>query len=30
MKNDEPVPVGANEKDIFEYVIDLTIIYKRG
>ncbi len=30
MKNDEPVPVGTNENDIYEYVIDLDIIYKKG
>jgi hypothetical protein len=30
MKNDEPVPVGTNDNDIYEYVIDLTIVYKRG
>lgn len=30
MKNDEPVLVGTNENDIYEYVIDLDIIYKRG
>ena len=30
MRYDEPVPVGANDKDIYEYVIDLTITYKRG
>jgi hypothetical protein len=30
MLNDEPVPVGANDNDIYEYVIDLTITYKRG
>ncbi len=30
MRYDEPVPVGANENDIYEYVIDLTITYKRG
>ena len=30
MRYDEPVPVGANDNDIYEYVIDLNIIYKRG
>lgn len=30
MKNDEPVLVGTNDKDIYEYVIDLDIVYKRG
>jgi len=30
MRNDEPVLVGTNEKDIYEYVIDVTIIFKRG
>lgn len=30
MKNDEPVPVGTNDYDIYEYVIDLDIIYKKG
>lgn len=30
MKNDEPVLVGANDNDIYEYIIDLNIIYKRG
>lgn len=30
MKNDEPIFIGTNEKDIYEYVIDLDIIYKRG
>ena len=30
MSFDEPVPVGANDNDIYEYVIDLTITYKRG
>lgn len=30
MKNDEPVPVGTNDHDIYEYVIDLNIVYKRG
>ena len=30
MKNDEPVPVGVNDNDIYEYVIDLDIIVKEG
>lgn len=30
MKNDEPVPMGVNENDIYEYVIDLEIIAKKG
>lgn len=30
MLNDEPVPVGTNDNDIYEYVIDLIITYKRG
>jgi hypothetical protein len=30
MKNDEPVLVGTNDNDIYEYVIDLQIIYKKG
>ncbi|HHV13208.1 MAG TPA: hypothetical protein GXX75_23320 [Clostridiales bacterium] len=30
MLNNEPVPVGINDKDIYEYVIDLNIVYKRG
>jgi len=30
MKNDEPILVGTNENDIYEYVIDLDIIYKKG
>lgn len=30
MSNDEPVSVGTNENDIYEYVIDLKIIYKKG
>ncbi|MDF2906839.1 MAG: hypothetical protein K0R34_2160 [Herbinix sp.] len=30
MRYDEPVPLGSNDNDIYEYVIDLTIIYKRG
>jgi hypothetical protein len=30
MKNNEPIPVGTNDNDIYEYVIDLTITYKRG
>ena len=30
MKNDEPVPVGVNDNDIYEYVIDLDIIVKKG
>lgn len=30
MMNDEPVPVGADDKDIYEYVIDINIVYKRG
>ncbi len=30
MLNDEPVPVGTNDNDIYEYVIDLTMTYKRG
>ncbi len=30
MLNDEPVPVGTNDMDIYEYVIDINIIYKRG
>lgn len=30
MKNDEPVLIGTNDSDIYEYIIDLNIIYKRG
>jgi len=30
MKNDEPVSVGVNDNDIYEYVIDLDIIIKKG
>ena len=30
MKNDEPVPVGVNDNDIYEYVIDLDITVKKG
>lgn len=30
MKNDEPVPVGTNDHDIYEYVIDLDVTYKKG
>jgi len=30
LKNDEPVPVGVNDNDIYEYVIDLDIIVKEG
>ncbi len=30
MLNNEPVPMGANDNDIYEYVIDLNIVYKRG
>lgn len=30
LKSDEPVPVGTNDNGIYEYVIDLDIIYKRG
>jgi hypothetical protein len=30
MMNDEPVLVGANDNDIYEYVIDINIVYKRG
>ena len=28
--SDEPVFVGADDNDVFEYVIDVQIIYKRG
>lgn len=30
MDQDEPVGVGTDDKGIYEYVIDLTITYKRG
>lgn len=30
MKSDEPVLIGTNDSDIYEYVIDLDIIYKKG
>ena len=30
LKNDEPIGVGTDDNDIFEFVIDLNIIYKRG
>ena len=30
MKNDEPVGIGTDDNGIFEFVIDLNIIYKRG
>lgn len=30
LKNDEPISVGTDDNDIFEFVIDLNIIYKRG
>lgn len=29
MKTDEPVPVGTDDNGIFEYVINLNIIYER-
>lgn len=30
MENDEPIGIGTDDNDIFEFVIDLNIIYKRG
>lgn len=30
LKNDEPIGIGTNANDIYEFIIDLTIIYKRG
>lgn len=30
LQYDNPVSLGVNDNDIFEYVVDLTITYKRG
>jgi len=30
MKNDEPIYLGVNANDIYEYVINLKLVYKKG